>query len=112
MPDQSDTPGQEGQDPAAQTRAFVVQLDDEERMLVLLQSELYDGSWEAMLADLGNRLEGKPYIFKLANRIRDDIARIEKLKNYEEKHLVKLADFIEKPTPESNDHGESTSETS
>ena len=50
-----------------------------------------------MLDDLRNRLEGKPYIFKLAHRIQDDIARIEKLKTLEEDHNVKLADFVKPP---------------
>ena len=106
MPDQSDKPGQEGQNTQMQAQAFVNQLADEERMLVLLHKELYDGSWDAMLTDLGNRLEGKPYIFKLAHRIRDDIARIEKLKNYEQQHSVNLADFVKRPDLESDEHGE------
>ena len=52
MPDQSDKPGHEGQDTVRQARVFVSQLVEEERMLVLLQKELYEGSWEAMLTDL------------------------------------------------------------
>ena len=90
--------GQEGpQDAAAGTEAFVARLTEQERMLVLLQSELYENSWQAMQDDLSNRLEGKPYIFKLASRIQDDIARIEKLKDFEEKHNVKLSDFVKPP---------------
>jgi len=77
---------------------FIARLGKEEKMLVLLQSELYEGNWQAMLTDLQNRLEGKPYIFKLANRIRDDIARIEKLQGFEQQHNVKLADFVEPPS--------------
>lgn len=77
---------------------FIAQLAQEEKMLVVLQRELYEESWQAMLADLRNRLDGKPYIFKLANRIRDDIARIERLKAFEEQHGVKLADYIEPPS--------------
>ena len=76
---------------------FVDNLAAEERMLVVLQRELYEGSWKAMLNDLRNRLEGKPYIFKLANRIRDDIERIETLQQFEEDHKVKLADFVQSP---------------
>ena len=56
---------------------FVDELSDEHRMLVVLKAQLYGGSWEPMLDDLRNRLAGKPYIFKLANRIQDDIERIE-----------------------------------
>jgi hypothetical protein len=75
-------------------RDFVSRLTDQERMLILLKKELYEGSWQAMATDLSNRLEGKPFIFKLANRIRDDIDRIEKLKNFESKHHVDLAEFV------------------
>lgn len=63
-------------------------------MLVRLREELYSGSWERMLADLKDRLKGRPYIFKLVNRIQDDISRIEKLQDYEKKHNVNLAEFL------------------
>ena len=76
---------------------FVNGLRDEQRMLVVLKSELYDGSWEPMLDDLRNRLEGKPYIFKLANRIHDDIARIEKMLEFESEHNVDLAEYVDSP---------------
>ena len=78
---------------------FVRGLTDEEKMLVLLKNELYEGSWSDMTEDLKNRLEGKPYIFKLANRIKDDIARIEQLLNFEKQHHIDLANFIEPPKP-------------
>ena len=74
---------------------FVDRLSDEQRMLIVLKSQLYDGRWDAMLDDLQNRLAGKPYIFKLANRIKDDIARIEQMQAFERKHNVDLADFVE-----------------
>lgn len=73
---------------------FLSRLTEEERMLVLLHRELYENSWQAMLNDLRNRLDGKPYIFKLASRIQDDIARIEKLQSFERENNVKLSDFI------------------
>ena len=97
MADKIDRSGQEGQQSKETVEVFVSQLADEERMLVLLQKELYDGSWRAMLEDLNNRLDGKPYIFKLANRIRDDIERIHKLRAFEEENDVRLADFVEPP---------------
>ena len=74
---------------------FVGRLSDEQRMLIVLKSQLYDGRWEAMLDDLQNRLAGKPYIFKLANRIKDDIVRIEQMRTFEREHNVDLADFVE-----------------
>ena len=74
---------------------FVGRLSDEQRMLIVLKSQLYDGRWDAMLDDLKNRLAGKPYIFKLVNRIKDDIARIEQLQAFEREYQIDLADFVE-----------------
>jgi hypothetical protein len=74
---------------------FVAGLSDEHRMLVILKAQLYGGSWEPMLDDLQNRLEGKPYIFKLANRIKDDIERIEQMRTFEQEHNVDLAEYVE-----------------
>ena len=76
---------------------FVDGLSDEHRMLVVLKAQLYGGTWEPMLDDLKNRLEGKPYIFKLVNRIKDDIERIQEMQNFEEEHNVDLADYVELP---------------
>lgn len=69
-------------------------LTSEERMLVVLKHELYDGSWDEMVADLRARLEGRPYIFKLAHRIADDLDRIDRLRKIERKHDVDLSDFV------------------
>ena len=63
-------------------------------MLVVLKDELYEGDWSSMLEDLRNRLEGRPYIFKLADRITEDISRIEKLQNFEKTQQVDLADYV------------------
>lgn len=104
-PDRSPQPAAPGTGPddrndaTAAAEAFVSGLGEQERMLVLLQVELYEGSWQSMLDDLRNRLDGKPYIFKLANRIRDDIERIEKLRSFEESHQIRLADFVKPPSP-------------
>lgn len=73
---------------------FVEGLSDEHRMLVVLKAQLYDNTWEPMLDDLQNRLAGKPYIFKLANRIQDDIRRIEEMQEFEAEHDVDLADYV------------------
>ena len=74
---------------------YVAGLSDEHRMLVILKAQLYGGTWEPMLDDLQNRLEGKPYIFKLANRIKDDIKRIDQMRKFEEEHNVDLAEYVE-----------------
>ncbi|MHC4123243.1 MAG: hypothetical protein ACYSSI_06685 [Planctomycetota bacterium] len=76
---------------------FVSGLSEEHQMLVVLKAQLYDGKWEPMLDDLRNRLAGKPYIFKLASRIQDDIERIEEMLEFETEHDVNLADYIELP---------------
>lgn len=73
---------------------FVGRLTDEHRMLVVLKSQLYGGRWEPMLEDLKNRLEGKPYIFKLAHRIQDDIQRIETMRAFERSQGIDLADHV------------------
>ena len=45
--------------------------------------------------DLRNRLAGKPYIFKLAHRIQDDIERIEEMRRFESEYEIDLADYVE-----------------
>ncbi len=76
---------------------YIAGLSEEHRMLVVLKSQLYGGSWEQMLDDLKNRLDGKPYIFKLVNRIKDDIERIQEMRTFEESNNIDLADFVELP---------------
>ena len=74
---------------------FVKGLSEEQRMLIILKTQLYGGSWEQMLEDLKSRLTGKPYIFKLANRIQDDIERIERMSEFEKRYKVDLADYVD-----------------
>ncbi len=77
-----------------EVQSFIRSLDEQHRMLVILKAQLYGGRWEPMLEDLQNRLEGKPYIFKLANRIKDDVERIERMQMFEAEHEVDLTDFV------------------
>lgn len=74
---------------------FVRHLSQEHRMLVILKAQLYGGDWEPMLEDLQNRLAGKPYIFKLVNRIQDDIERIRQLRQFEQEHGIDLANYVQ-----------------
>jgi hypothetical protein len=76
-------------------RDFVKNLSKEHRLLVDLKVQLYGGTWEPMLDDLRNRLAGKPYIFRLATRIQDDIERIERMQEFEAEHNIDLADYID-----------------
>ncbi len=93
----------ENSDKGSKTKAskvvedFVAGLSDKHRMLVILKAQLYDGTWEPMLDDLKNRLAGKPYIFKLVNRIKDDVERIGQMQKFEKENNVDLADYVELP---------------
>ena len=73
---------------------FVEGLSSEERMLVVLKRELYECSWDEMVADLQARLEGRPYIFKLAHRIVDDLERIQRLREFERRWDLDLSDYV------------------
>jgi hypothetical protein len=73
---------------------FVKALSAEHKMLIILKSQLYGGKWEPMYQDLKNRLEGKPYIFKLANRINDDVERIEQMRQFEQRYGIDLCDYV------------------
>ena len=78
-----------------EVRRLVERLSNEERMLVVLKRELYEGSWDEMIADLRARLEGRPYIFKLAHRIADDLERIGHLRDFEQDHGVDLSEYVQ-----------------
>lgn len=73
---------------------FVQGLTSEERMLVVLNRELYEDDWDEMVTDLKARLEGRPYIFRLAHRIADDLERIQRLRDFEGRHEVRLGDYV------------------
>lgn len=74
---------------------FVKGLSAEHKMLIVLKVQLYGGKWEPMYQDLKNRLDGKPYIFKLASRINEDIERIEQMRQFERQYSVDLCDYVE-----------------
>jgi len=95
--DQTEKRDRDRQAKESDIERFINGLSDEERMLIVLLKELYDESWDAMLADLRNRLDGKPYIFKLATRIRSEVDRIEKLRDFEKEYQVKLTDYVKPP---------------
>jgi hypothetical protein len=78
----------------SKVRRFVRGMTNEERMLVVLRSELYEGSWDEMVADLHARLDGGPYIFKLAHRIEDDLERIRRLRGFEDSCGVDLGQYV------------------
>ena len=89
----AETPAQHPAE-GARAKRFLESLGEEEIMLLRLRDELYEGRWDAMLADLNDRLQGKPYVFQLAHRIQDDIERIERLSRFERQHKVNLAEYL------------------
>ena len=44
--------------------------------------------------DLQARLAGRPFIFKLAHRIEDDLERIERLRAFETQHNIDLSEYV------------------
>ena len=80
--------------PEEKVRLFIQGMTSEERMLVVLKRELYEGSWDEMVADLQARLDGRPYIFKLAHRIADDLERIQRLREFEAACGVDLSEYV------------------
>lgn len=74
-------------------KRFVASLTPEERLLVRIKAELYEGSWDELVADLEARLHGRPYVLKLATRIEDDLVRVAKLRKFENEHTVGLEEF-------------------
>lgn len=71
-------------------RAFLEGLTKEDRLLVAIRDELYEGSWDEVLADLEARKTRKPFVVKLATRIEEDMTRVEKLRAFEREHTVDL----------------------
>lgn len=84
----------ESQSERETVREFAKNLTSEERTLLVIRDELYGGQWDEMLKDLEARREAKPYVFKLATRIEDDVVRIRKLREFEQKHNLNLKDHI------------------
>lgn len=73
---------------------FVESLTREERVLVLLRDQLYDGSWDDLELDLRARKERKPSIFKLNTRIEEDLERIVRLKDFEQARGIDLGALL------------------
>ncbi len=69
---------------------LLANLTNIERMLLVMRDELYESSWQIMERDLRDRLQGRPYIYKLVNKIETDLAAIAFLRAYETRHRVDL----------------------
>ena len=71
-----------------------IKLTQDDKMLIILRDELYDGSWDLMIKDLKARMKKKPFVFKLYHRIQDDMKRIQRLHNFEKELKVNVLDCI------------------
>ena len=78
----------------ARHREFYARLTREETQLLLLRNVLYRGLWSEIERDLRRRLERKPYVFRLMHRIEEDLARIARMRAYEEAHQTDLGVFL------------------
>lgn len=86
-------------------RRFMDRLTDEQKLLLVLKRELYSRDWRPMITDLRNRLEGRPYVLRLAARIDDDLKRIEQLMELEARYKVDLSEYL------ADLHGDSRTES-
>lgn len=66
----------------------------EEAMLITLRDYLYEGSWDKMAHDLRDRSKSRPVVTRLARRIKEDLARIRRLRAYEEGRGTNLAKWL------------------
>ena len=81
---------------ADELETYARALPMEDRTFLAVRDELYGGSWAEVEADLQARLVGKPYIFKLATTIKEDLERIARLKRFEDEHGVNLGELLRK----------------
>jgi len=65
--------------------------DEQDANLINIRNSLYNRSWSKMCRDLRRTLKTKGYIIRLANKIRNDLDRIESLKDLSEDDLTDIA---------------------
>jgi hypothetical protein len=73
---------------------FARGLAETERIALIVRDELFSGSWENMRKDLEARAAGRPYVFRLASRIDEDLKAVEKLSAFERRRKVNLSEFL------------------
>lgn len=59
------------------------------------QAPTKEERWKIMENDLRDRKEKRPYIYKIINRIVEDLPKLRTLKAYESEHKIDLADYID-----------------
>jgi hypothetical protein len=70
-------------DPALPPREVLASLDEPVRQLVAVVKTLYAGSWDDCAEDIRRRRAGKPYLFKLALGLDDELDWLHRLQTYE-----------------------------
>jgi hypothetical protein len=86
-------------------KAFTEGLTREDRLLIAIRDELYEGSWEQVLEDIEARIGRKPFVFKLKTRLDEDTARVAKLRAFEREHSVDLRALLEELEGKPGDTG-------
>src|SRR4051812_32284750 len=70
-------------DPALPPQVVLTALDAPVRRLVAVVKTLYAGSWDDCAEDIRRRRAGKPYLFKPALGLDDDLDWLHRLQAYE-----------------------------
>ena len=73
---------------------FARGLAETERIALIVRDELFGGSWDNMRKDLEARAAGRPYVFRLASRIDEDLKAVAKLSAFERRRKVNLAEYL------------------
>ncbi len=73
-----------------------IQITADDKMLIQLRDKLFAGSWQLFLKELRAQLKDNPSIFrfKTLSRIKSDIQRIKRLKEYEKRRKVNIKDLL------------------
>ena len=91
-------------------RSFTDGLTKEERLLIAIRDELYEGSWDELVRDLEARKNRKPFVFKLATRLEEDLARVEKLRAFERENALDLGAVLFGKTTQAEDERQGSRE--
>ena len=61
--------------------------DKHDATLVSIRNNIYDGDWDRMITHLKRNIDTKSYMFKMANKMREDLMRIEGLVELDDDEL-------------------------
>lgn len=80
---------------------FARKLRSEDKILIRLVEDLFDGNWDAMIEDVRDRQAGRPYLFEqpwasnAAERLSEHLDWIQRLRDYEAEHKIRLVNYLE-----------------